>query len=143
MGATANGRFRASSLGLAAALLALPLAGARADDQPVGSATSPDGKVRVEVLSLRRTEGDTVTLRFAVVNNGNADYSVTLGNLRLIDLVGRRWYEAGLSSSGCSTPPGKQLVCWAMFAAPPANTKTIAVRFYEHVDLITGVPITE
>ena len=30
-----------------------------------------------------------------------------------------------------------------MFAAPPPYTKSIAVRFYERLDLITGVPIAE
>jgi hypothetical protein len=132
---------RATVLYIAALLLGVPVAWA--DDPPVASVTSADGKVRVDILSLKRTEGDTATLRFTVVNNGNADFSVVLGNLRLVDLVGRRYYDTGLSSTGCNTPPGKQSTCWAMFAAPPPNTRVIAVRFYEHLDLITGVPITE
>jgi hypothetical protein len=125
------------------AALALPVAAPRADDQPVRTATTANGKVRVDVLSLKRTEGDTVTLRFTLVNGGNADFSVALLNLRLIDLVARRYYDVGLSSSGCSAAPDKQTTCWAMFGAPPASTRTIAVKFYEPFDLVTGVPITE
>jgi hypothetical protein len=136
-------RTRAATLCLAASLLALPASGARADDQPVGSTTSTDGKVKVDVLSIKRTEGETVTVRFAVVNNGNTDYSITLGNMHLVDLVSRRIYSVGLASSSCNAVSGKSLTCWAMFAAPPPTIKTIAVQFYEHLDLITGVPISE
>jgi hypothetical protein len=128
---------------LVAAPFVWPVADARADDPPVRSATTADGRVRVDVLSLKRTEGDTVTLRFAVVNNSNADFSVALLNLRLIDLMARRYYDVGLSSSSCTSAPDKQVTCWAMFAAPPASTRTIAIKFYERLDLITGVPITE
>jgi hypothetical protein len=142
MGAAAS-RVAALALCLAAVPLAVPVADARAEDPPVRSATTADGKVRVDVLSLKRTEGDTVTLRFAVVNNGNSDFSVSLLNLRLIDLIARRSYDVGLSSSSCTTPADKQHTCWAMFAAPPANTRTIALKFYEPLDLITGIPITE
>jgi hypothetical protein len=142
MAAVAALRRGASALCVAASLSAMPMTAAWADDAPVGSARSADGHVRIDVLSLKRTEGDTATLRFTVVNDGNADFSIVLLNMHLIDLVARRSYDVGLSSSSCNTPPGKQLTCWAMFAAPPPNTRTITVRFYEPIDLITGVPIT-
>jgi hypothetical protein len=116
---------------------------AQAEDQPVATGGSPDGKVRIEVLSLKRTEGDTTTLRFAIVNDGNAEFSPVLANLRLLDLVSRRSYEPGLSSSNCRGAPGTRTVCWAMFAAPPPNTKTLTVKFYENIDLISGVPISQ
>lgn len=119
------------------------LAPALADGAPVASTTSGDGTVKVNILSLNRSEGETLTLKFEVVNNGNTDYSIVVDNLTLVDLTGRRTYSAGLASTNCNTPANKRLTCWAMFASPPPATKTVAVRFYEHLDLITGVPIAE
>ena len=109
----------------------------------LGSATSPDGKTRVEILSLKRTEGETVTLRFQVVNDGNDTFSMTLGNSKLVDMVGRRIYSPGLTSSGCSVPAGQHLACYAVFGAPPAGTQKMSVQFYEKLDMITNVPIGE
>jgi len=114
---------------------------AKADDVPVASGVSSDGKVRVDMLSLKRTEGDTVTLRFALVNDSNRTFSTTLGNMRLIDLVGRTSYEPGVTSSSCSTDAGAKAICWAVFAAPGPNTKSINVKFYDAFDLIS-TPIT-
>jgi hypothetical protein len=128
-------------LGLAALVLA-PVAG-RAQDQAPGVATSPDGKVRVQVLSLKRTEGDTVTLRFEIANDSNSNYTVTVGNMRLIDIAGRRIFSPGVTSSSCAAQIGERVKCYAIFGAPPAGTKTMAVQFYEKMDLITGVPISE
>src|SRR4051812_40647506 len=86
----------AAMLGACAALFATsPAFSATA---ALGAATSPDGKTRVEILSLKRTEGETVTLRFQVTNSGNDTYSMTLGNSRLVDMVGRRIYSPGLTS---------------------------------------------
>ena len=119
------------------------LAGARAQDQSPGTGTSSDGKVRIQVISLKRTEGDTLTLRFQVTNEGNNDYLVVVGNMRLIDIVGRRIYSPGVTSNNCTTPIGHQLTCYAIFGAPPASTKRMAIQFYEKMDLITGVPISE
>ena len=78
----------AAMLGACAALFATSPAFSAA---PVlGAASSPDGKARVEILSLKRTEGETVTLRFQVTNAGNDTFSMTLGNSRLVDMVGRQ-----------------------------------------------------
>jgi hypothetical protein len=114
---------------------------AKADDAPVASGVSSDGKVRADMLSLKRTEGDTVTLRFAIVNDSNRTVSTTLGNMRLIDLVGRTSYEPGVTSSSCSAEAGAKAICWAVFAAPGPNTKSINVKFYDDFDLIS-TPIT-
>ena len=92
---------------------------AKADDAPVASGVSADGKVRAEMLSLKRTEGDTVTLRFA------------------IDLVGRASYEPVVTSSTCSAESGAKAVCWAVFAAPGPDTKSINVKFYDTFELIS------
>ena len=63
-------------LGLCGLFLAPPSARA----QEAGAATSPDGKVRVQVLSLKRTEGETLTLYFQITNNGNDDYRTVVVN---------------------------------------------------------------
>ena len=113
-----------------------------AQDASLGSALSPDGKVRIDIVSLKRTEGDTVTVRFQVTNNSNDSYGVTVDNMRLIDIVGRRSYTPGVSAR-CSIPVGQRFTCYAIFGAPPAGTRTINIQFYERMDLITGVPISE
>ena len=126
-----------------AAVLALPLSSGHTEDRPVASTATQDGKTHVDILSLKRTEGGTVTLRFVLANDGEGDFSMVLGNMHLVDLAARRSYRAGLMSSSCSASPGKQVSCWATFAAPPEATKTLTVQFYESLDLISGVPVTE
>jgi len=131
----------AAMLGACAALFAT--SPAFSATPALGTAASPDGKTLVEILSLKRTEGETVTLRFQVTNSGNDTYSMTLGNSKLVDMVGRRIYSPGLTSSGCSVPAGQQLACYAVFGAPPAGTQKMSVQFYEKLDLITNIPIGE
>ena len=120
----------------------MPPLAAKADDQTIGTASSSNGKVRVEVLSLKRTEGQTVQLRWRLVNDDNRSFSMTTMNEKLLDMAARREYSAGLGSS-CNAEPGERQTCWAVFAAPPPNTKTMTVRFYEQFDLLPGVPISE
>lgn len=131
----------------AAAMVTLALAGiigvAQAQDKPVGQVVTQNGKVRVEVLSLKRIESNLITLRWRIVNDGSSNFSITPGNLRLIDLAGRRQYEPGLMSSLCISKPDERTECWATFGAPPAATRTMAVKFYEQFDLLTGIPIAD
>ncbi len=114
---------------------------AAADEAPIASGPQSDGgKARLDVISAKRTEGETLTIRFRLVNtNGNSDIAMTLGNMALIDLVNRRSYEAGLSSS-CRAKAGKTVTCWAVFAAPPADLKAITMKAYEDFELIS-VPL--
>jgi hypothetical protein len=114
-----------------------------AQDKPIGEVVTQNGKVRVEVLSLKRIEGNLVTLRWRIVNDGSSNFTMTPGNARLIDLTGRRQYEPGLTGSQCNAKPDERTVCWATYAAPPASTRTLAVKFYEQFDLLTGVPISD
>jgi hypothetical protein len=112
-----------------------------ADDAPIAFGQQTNGKARAEILSLKHTEADTMTLRFAVANDNNRDLSMVLPNMQLIDLVNRRIYQPGLTSSSCRIPSGERRVCWAVFAAPNANVRTLNVKFYEDFDLIP-VPLT-
>lgn len=71
------------------------------------------------------------------MNDSNKTVSVTVGNMRLIDLVGRASYEPGVTSSTCSAESGAKAVCWAVFAAPGPDTKSINVKFYDTFELIS------
>lgn len=111
-----------------------------AQDTPLASIKGADPDVRIDITSLKRTEAETLTLRLQVTNHGSTSYSMVADNIRLIDLVGRR-SSPGVTGPSCSTQAGKTSVCYAIFGAPPASTKTINIQFYEKVDLISGVPI--
>lgn len=130
------------SLVLASAAFAA-LFGAQTSSADEGLKAINGEGVRVNILSLKRGEGDTVTLRWEIVNDGRGDFSMTTTNERLLDLPGRRRYDAGLGSNDCRAETGKRVQCWAMYAAPPASAKTMAVQFYERFDLIPGVPVTD
>ena len=114
---------------------------AKGDEAPIASGQQTNGKVRAEILSVKRTEGDTLTVRFAIINDGNQPLSITVLNMKLIDLVNRRSYAPGLTSPSCRTEPGERTICWAIFAAPNASVKTINVLLNENFDLIS-VPLT-
>ncbi len=129
---------RACALVLALALC-FPSLNASAQDAPIATGQQTNGSVKAEILSVKRTEGDTITFRFAVINGGSQDFSMTLGNMQLIDLVNRRSYSSGLSSS-CQIKAGAKTICWAIFGAPPVGVKSINIKFYENFDLIS-VPL--
>jgi hypothetical protein len=87
-------------------------------------------------LSLKRTEGDTLTLRFAATNDGNRLLTIQLVNVSLVDLVNHQSYGPGLKSPNCDIPPGERSICWVIFAAPNASVKSINVTFGEDFGLI-------
>jgi hypothetical protein len=128
-------------IGMLASLLAPSVAVAQ--DQAIASVMTADGKVRVDILSLKRTEAETLTLRLMISNNSNERYDPVLGNIRLIDLIGRRVYSPGLTSPTCTTQVGQKQSCYAIFGAPPSGTQKLNIQFYEKLDLITGVPVSE
>jgi hypothetical protein len=76
------------------------------------------------------------------VNDDNDIYRMTPMNERLIDMAARREYSPGLGSN-CYTKPDERLLCWAVFVAPPATTESMTVHFYEQLDLVPGVPVSE
>jgi hypothetical protein len=123
-------------------ILALPFAAilgicsAQAENTSVATGMRSDGKVRADVLSLKRTEGDTLTLRFSIMNNSSQTVTVTVSLMKLVDLVGRATYSPGVSSDTCHADAAGQTTCWAVFAAPAPETKNINVKFYDDFDLI-------
>jgi hypothetical protein len=114
-----------------------------ADEKPIASTASQNGKLRVDILSLKRIEADLVTLRWQIVNDDISNFSMTPANAKLLDLAGRREYSPGVVGNGCRAEAGKRTMCWATFAAPPQATKTMAVKFYENLEMVLGVPVTQ
>jgi hypothetical protein len=114
---------------------------AHAEDAVIATGQQSNGKARADILSLKRTEGDTLTLRFAIANENGKTLMMVLGNMRLIDLVNRRSYEPGVKSPDCNIPNGEKRICWAVFAAPGANVRSLNVAFDEDFGLIS-VPIS-
>lgn len=132
----------AALVGVVTALVAVPPTVAAADEKPIASTASQNGKLRIDILSLKRIEADLVTLRWQIVNDDVKDFSMTVANARLLDLAGRREYSPGIVGPGCRAESGKRTLCWATFGAPPAGTKTMAVKFYEQFEMVLGVPVT-
>ena len=138
---------------------AAPLAGpalATADGDTPG--------VRVEVQELKRSSGDTLTLRFAMINDsdkglsfgydfgdkdqGAKDYN-NIGGVHLIDAVGRKKYFVTRDTENncvCSRDvptiaPKSRANLWAKFPAPPEDVQKITVVI-PHFIPMDDVPIT-
>jgi hypothetical protein len=126
---------------ISCALSAQPLVNAHADETPISSAQQINGKARVDILSLKRTEGGTVTLRYAITNENNTDMNISTVYIQMIDLVNRRTYSPGLTSHSCSIPSTEKRICWVMFGAPNASVSMVNVTFAEDFGLIP-VPIS-
>jgi hypothetical protein len=113
------------------------------DATPIASVKNMDTDAHIDILSLKRSEGNTVTLQFVLVNDGPGDLSLVASNTRLVDLVGRRRYSVGLEmGTNCTAASGGRKSCWVMFAAPPAATKFVQVQFYGPWPLVSS-PISE
>jgi hypothetical protein len=122
--------------------------GVGADGQPLPLAKmTADGLVVAEVTSLKRTEGDTLTLKLNVRNNSNEAHRVILyenpsSRMNLMDLTNRRVYQAGASSNyTCNTEPKSVASCWVMFAAPPPEVLKMTVNLPSATETIEA-PIT-
>ncbi len=116
--------------------------------------------VRVEVLELKRTSGDSVTLKFAIVND--SDKAINMAQFRgdgyneyrsvsgvyLLDGSSKQQYfvlkgadKKCLCSQGLDDVASKSRVnAWAKFAAPPADVQKIAVVVPRFIPL-EDVPI--
>lgn len=158
-----------------------PLAGAVADltmgSQPpvpavVEQKTAPTGPlastdsdwpgVTADIMELKRTSGDTLTLKFVINNNsdeavdlsgynfgepGTADIS-NIGGTHILDPQNKKKYFVVRDSAGncvCSNKlrdiaPGSKGNIWAKFPAPPANVSKVTVEI-PHFMPADDVPI--
>lgn len=134
--------FRPLTYLLAAALVLL--AGSAMAQTIIATADGETSGLRIEITELKRSSGDTVTLKFKLLNEtgDSLSYYSDLGNydmsgIELIDAAGRKKYlvikdSEGkcLCSAGLSTlKAGESTNLWARFPAPPAEVKVVEILF--------------
>jgi hypothetical protein len=118
--------------------------------------------VSVVVQDLKRDEGNSVTLRFQLINQSDKSFSPgcswreasnrvcdEIGGVHLIDNANKKKYLVVRDNTGkcaCSTiaqvKAGSRANLWAKFAAPPDSIEKITVVFPEFQP-IDGVPISK
>ena len=122
--------------------------------------------VRVEVKELKRTSGNTVTLKFAIINDSAEDLDFSnnfreegkyahidygsIGGVHLIDAVGKKKYlvlrdtegKCVCSSGMKSVQPGSRISLYAKFPAPPESVEKISIVI-PHFIPMDDVPISK
>jgi hypothetical protein len=133
------------SMALLAALSASAVRAEEADDKPLAIIKGDIEGLHIDVLSLRRSEGNFLTLRVAFVNASgapvkNSDFPGMNGSgwqPSLIDYKAKQKYGVIMFDDGkclCTTnliynadfPPGRR-VLWAKFRAPPESIRTMSL----------------
>lgn len=118
---------------------------ASASAQPVAVADGEAAGTRIEITELQRSSGDTVTLKFTLINDTEQSInpygmfnSSDLRGVYLIDAVGKKKYPTIMDAQNkcvCSgnlpggLDPGKTMNLWAKFPAPPAGVNEVGVIF--------------
>ena len=142
-------------------------------DKPVEKTPSvlaaTDGEytdVKLEVTELKRTSGDTLTLKFTIINDsseqmtfsydfgeagkyGTGDFN-SVGGVNLVDAAGKKKYLVLRDSAGnclCSrglkdVQPGARANLYAKFPAPPEGVEKITVEI-PHFIPMDDVPISK
>lgn len=120
--------------------------------------------VRIEVQELKRTSGDTLSLKIALINDssdkfdfgyaliepGKTDDYGSISGVNLIEGVGKKKYfvvrdseGACLCSRGLSGVDSKsRSTLWAKFPAPPADVSKITI-VVPHFTPMEDVPISQ
>lgn len=111
--------------------------------------------VRVEVRELKRTSGDTLTLRAVVVNDSDQKFKVAEGTslsvprIYLLDTANRRKYTVVRDEKAkciCSPSPmvkaKSRAEIWAKFGAPPEGVQKLTVVIPQFAPL-ENVPIRQ
>ena len=136
-----------------AALQAAPQSPKPGAPAPIATSEGTLAGVRVEVTELKRTGGETLTLKFTIVNDSDRALQVgdvgisngalitpadgasyTVGGVHTIDLVGKKKYFVARDGAGacvCSqfgAVRGKSRANhWARLAAPPAGVDRLTI----------------
>ena len=125
---------------------------------PIATADGEQAGVRIDITELKRTSGDTVTMRFTLVNESGTDVSPynlfnggDVAEVHLIDNAGKKKYLTIKDASNncvCSANLGHEIPggqnsmnLWARFPAPPAEVKEVSVIFPRFIP--TDAPISE
>jgi hypothetical protein len=119
-----------------------PALAAVAQPKPPSQDANAEG-VTVEITSLKRTSGDSVTVRCAYLNSGSNEQNLknmggvgSMDDAYLIDGKNKKKYLVVKDSDGNplvgapaygSLPAGKRTLCWARFPAPPPDVGTVSV----------------
>jgi hypothetical protein len=118
-------------------------------DQTSSALASAEGELpglTVELQELKRTAGDTLTLKLAFVNTGQQQVALdqfggpginmwSISGISLVDIVGKKKYFTASDAEGkclCSIDiprlePKARVNLWAKFPAPPPDVQTISV----------------
>lgn len=152
----------ASAAATAAATPVTPAAPAAA---AIASADGEKSGLRIEVTELKRSSGDTVSLKFTLVNDTdeafgissaylgdrslNEDYA-SVGGVHLVDPVGKKKYMVVRDSEKqcvCSNhvqelPAHSRANLWAKYPAPPAGTSVVSI-VVPHFSPMDDVPIAQ
>lgn len=130
----------------------------------IASADGETTGAKVEIHELKRTSGNTLTLRFSMVNGSNKDLSfgyafaekgkdivdfASVGGVHLIDPVGKKKYfvvrdtedQPSCSKGLKDLVPGSRLNLWSKFPAPPEDVQMISV-VVAHFGPMDDVPIS-
>lgn len=130
---------------------------------PVLASTDGDKPgIRVEVVELKRTSGDTVNLKFTMINDSDKDMSFsydfgegstsdisTVAGAHLIDAAGKKKYFVVRDTEGAclcsrdldSIKPKTRANLFAKFPAPPDDVQKITVVI-PHFTPMDDVPIS-
>lgn len=118
--------------------------------------------VRAEVKELKRTSGNTITLKFVIINDSaeRLDFGHNfvekdkgygdIGGVHLIDAVGKKKYlvlrdteDKCVCSAGMkSVEPGSRINLYAKFPAPPESVEKITIVI-PHFIPMDDVPISK
>lgn len=133
-----------------------PAAPAPATPAPKAARTDHESAagVSLEVTELKRTSGDTLTLKFAMTNTGATTNTYITGthmaDIYLIDAANKKKYMTLKDSEGkcvCTNgtayvKPGERVSAYAKFPAPPPEVKAISVNIAGFIPL-DDVPISQ
>lgn len=129
----------------------------------IASADGEKAGTRVEINELKRSSDNTLTLKFAMINDGPDKLSFgydfadkaneikdhgSIGGIYLVDAVGKKKYFVVRDTENncvCSRdikdiPPKSRANLWAKFPAPPGDVQKIGVVI-EHFSPLDDVPI--
>jgi len=122
--------------------------------------------IRVEVTELKRTSGNTLTLKFTIINDSSEEMSFSynfvekgkyetsdfgsIGGVNLVDAAGKKKYlvlrdsnmQCVCSRSLRSVKAGSSAKLYAKFPAPPENVEVITVEI-PHFIPMDDVPISK
>lgn len=149
----------------ATAPAAAPAPTPAASTAPVISSADGDAPgSRVEIHEMKRSSGDTLTLRFSMVNGSTKDIAFSyafveqgkdipdfnsIGGVHLIDPVGKKKYfvvrdtenQPSCSKGLKDLKPGERVNLWSKFPAPPEDVQKISV-VVPHFGPMDDVPIS-